>query len=94
MKPTRQTALLEFFLAGGALSIKNAFINFGISNPAREVARLVENKVGIELIRTKKVAKTKFGTSTYYFEYKASASNKLKIKEYLKKLRHASRSKD
>ena len=60
MKPLskRKVALYKHLLHNGELSIKNAFFDFGISNIAREVRRLIEIPLDIELKRVKKVGTT------------------------------------
>ena len=61
MKPLskRKVALYKHLLHNGKLSIKNALFDFGISNIAREVRRLIEIPLNIELKRVKKVGTTK-----------------------------------
>jgi hypothetical protein len=81
----RQTALLQYLKKGFKVSIKTAYITFGISNPSREIRRLVETPLGIELKREKCTAKTKYGSTCTWLEYSASPANKKKISEVLKK---------
>lgn len=82
-KITRQVALLKHLVKGGKLSIKNSYLHFGISNISREVVRLVEVPLGMYLVREKKTAKTKYGTSCYWFEYTANERHQKVIKKYL-----------
>lgn len=73
---TRKQALLNHLLAGGTLSIKNAYLDFGISNIAREVGRLIEKPFNVVLERKKHTSKTKYGTVCYWFEYSANEETK------------------
>lgn len=75
-KLTRKQALIKHLLSGGTLSIKNAYIDFGISNIAREVGRLIEKPYNVVLERKKHTSKTKYGSDCYWFEYSANEENK------------------
>jgi len=79
----RKVALYKHLLHNGKLSIKNAFFDFGISNIAREVRRLIEIPLGIELKRVKKVGTTKDDEPCYWFEYSATDLNKIALKKAL-----------
>lgn len=79
----RKVALYKHLLHNGKLSIKNAFFDFGISNIAREVRRLIEIPLDIELKRVKKVGTTKDGEPCYWFEYSATDLNKIALKKAL-----------
>ena len=66
---TRQQALATYLLTGKPVSIKNGYNYFGISNISREVIRLIEKPFGVQLTRTKKEGKTKYGTYCNWLEY-------------------------
>jgi len=76
---TRKLALAQYLLAGGKLSIMNAYRHFGISNVSREVIRLVEKPFGVILTRTKMEGKTKYGSRCEWFEYRL-VSNRINAK--------------
>ena len=76
---TRKQALCQYLLAGGKLSIMNAYRHFGISNVSREVIRLVEKPFGVILTRTKMEGKTKYGSHCEWFEYRL-VSNRINAK--------------
>jgi hypothetical protein len=76
---TRKLALAQYLLAGGKLSIMNAYRHFGISNISREVIRLVEKPFGVILTRTKMEGKTKYGSRCEWFEYRL-VSNRINAK--------------
>lgn len=79
-KQSRKTALIKHLIKGGKLSIKNAYLDFGISNISREVIRLIEVPFDVVLTRTKMNGKTKYGSVCTWYEYSASKRviNKLK----------------
>ena len=66
---TRQQALATYLLTGKPVSIKIAYTYFGISNISREVIRLIERPFNVQLTRTKKEGKTKYGTYCNWYEY-------------------------
>lgn len=76
---SRKQALCQYLLAGGKLSIMNAYRHFGISNVSREVIRLVEKPFGVILTRTKMEGKTKYGSPCVWFEYRL-VSNRINAK--------------
>ena len=76
---SRKQALCQYLLAGGKLSIMNAYRHFGISNVSREVIRLVEKPFGVILTRTKMEGKTKYGSHCEWFEYRL-VSNRINAK--------------
>lgn len=84
-KQTRQDALLKHLSKGGKLSIKNAYLHFGISNIAREVGRLIEKPFNVVLHREQKSGKTKYGSKCYWFEYSATEKQKNIFEKYLSK---------
>jgi hypothetical protein len=87
---TRKLALAQYLLAGGKLSIMNAYRHFGISNVSREIRRLIEQPFGVTLTRKKMEGKTKYGTYCTWFEYslthnRINAKGIKSIKEELEK---------
>jgi hypothetical protein len=76
---TRKIALAQYLLAGGKLSIMNAYRHFGISNVSREVIRLIEKPFNVVLTRTKMEGKTKYGSHCEWFEYRL-VSNRINAK--------------
>lgn len=82
---TRKEALIRHLLSGRKVSIKTAYTLFGISNISREIRRLVETPLGVELKRDLKTGKTKYGQSCYWFEYSVTPSGRKKLLAYLKK---------
>ena len=76
---TRKIALAQYLLAGGKLSIMNAYRHFGISNLSREVIRLIEKPFNVVLTRKRMEGKTKYGTRCEWFEYRL-VSNRINSK--------------
>lgn len=76
-------AMLSHLLTGKSINIKTCFLLFGFSNPAREVARKIEQKFNIRLNREKKIFKSKYGEPGYYFEYSLAKSDYKKVKRLL-----------
>jgi len=76
---TRKIALAQYLLAGGKLSIMNAYRHFGISNLSREVIRLIEKPFNVVLTRKRMEGKTKYGTRCEWFEYRL-VSNRINAK--------------
>ena len=81
---TRNQSLINHLIKGGKLSIMNGYKYFGISNIAREVGRLIEKPLGIELKREWRTSKTKYGTVCHWLEYSATRSVMHKMKKHLK----------
>ncbi len=64
------TALAIAFLEGRVLSIRSAFVEFGITNLPREASRSIEQKFDVRLSRTRKEGKSRYGVPCYWFEYR------------------------
>ena len=76
-------AMLTYLLTGKAINIKTCYTLFGFSSPAREVARKIEDKFNIRLVREKKLFKSKYGEPGYYFNYTLSKSDFKKVKKII-----------
>ena len=76
-------AMLKHLLTGKPINIKTSYIQFGFSNPAREVARKIEKPFDLELIRTLRKFKSKYGITGYYFDYNLAKSDFTKVKKIL-----------
>ena len=57
--------------------------HLSFSNPAREVARKIEKPFNLELIRTLRKFKSKYGITGYYFDYNLAKSDFTKVKKIL-----------
>jgi len=76
-------AMLKHLLTGKSINIKTSYIQFGFSNPAREVARKIEKPFNLELIRTLRKFKSKYGIIGYYFDYNLAKSDFKKVKKII-----------
>ena len=76
-------AMLTHLLTGKPINIKTSYLQFGFSNPAREVSRKIEQKFDLTLIRTKKKFKSKYGITGYYYDYNLSKSDFKKVKKII-----------
>jgi len=85
----QKAALCKALLAGEVVSIMTGFKMMGITNVPREVGRSIERAFDVEVSRTKKTGKTRYGGECNYYEYRLNRTeyNKEGIKkmyEYLK----------
>ena len=86
-----QTSAIAYaLLKGEVVSIKTAFTQFGCSNAPREIGRSIERKFNVEVSRTPKKFKSRYGKSGTYMEYRLNKTeyNKPgieKMKEYSQK---------
>lgn len=76
-------AMLKHLLTGKSINIKTSYLQFGFSNPAREVSRKIEKPFNLELIRTIRKFKSKYGITGYYFDYNLSKSDFKKVKKII-----------
>ena len=82
------TALAIAFLEGRVLTIRLAFVEFGITNLPRECGRSIERKFGVKLSRVRKEGKSKYGVPCYWFEYRLNNApynrpGRKKMKQYV-----------
>lgn len=75
---TARVALCRFLLEGRVLSIANCFKEIGLSNPARELPRMVETPFEVEISRTPRTGTNRYGSPVSFTEYR------LNITEYNK----------
>ena len=70
-----KTALLKILLSGETVNIKTLFRDTGLTNSGREMARMVEKPFGVKLDREQVVAKSRYGCTVTYFNYKLPRNN-------------------
>ena len=68
-------AMLSHLLTGKPINIKTSYLQFGFSNPAREVSRKIEKPFDMQLNRTLRKFKSKYGIIGYYFDYNLAKSD-------------------
>jgi hypothetical protein len=66
---TAKAALCKALLNGEVLNIKNVFKATGITNAPREISRMVEAPFGVEVSRTHKKGKSRYGTPVSWIDY-------------------------
>ena len=76
-------AMLKHLLTGKPINIKTSYLQFGFSNPAREVSRKIEKPFDIQLNRTLRKFKSKYGIIGYYFDYNLAKSDFKKVKKII-----------
>lgn len=71
---TAKAALCKALLDGHVLSIMSAFRMVGLTNLGREIPRMVEIPFGVEVSRVNKTAKSRYGQSVWYTQYRLNRS--------------------
>lgn len=66
---TAKAALCKALLDGQVLNVKNVFRNIGLTNAAREISRMVEAPFGVEVSRTNKTGKSRYGSEVTWIDY-------------------------
>lgn len=56
-------------LDGQVLNVKNVFRTIGLTNASREISRMVEKPFGVEISRTPKKGKSKYGQDVTWVDY-------------------------
>lgn len=87
---TSKAALVMALLEGHVLNVKNCFQQIGLTNIAREIPRLIEKPFNVEVSRTPKTGKNRYGEPVSYTNYRLNKSEHnqegiKKMHEYLGK---------
>jgi hypothetical protein len=87
---TARAALAKALLDGKVLNIKNVFDTIGLSNCPREISRMIEQPFGVEISRTQKNGKSRYGQPVIWVDYYLRKSDHnqpgiKKMKEYVQK---------
>jgi hypothetical protein len=87
---TARAALAKALLDGRVLNVKNCFETIGLTNCAREISRMIEQPFGVEVSRTRKDGKSRYGQDVTWVDYylRKSEHNQdgiQKMKEYVEK---------
>ena len=82
---TAKASICLALLKGKTISLKDCFKVHSISNPAREIPRMIERPFGVEVKREHKTGKSKFGTPVSWTDYSLpfTEENKPGIKEMI-----------
>ena len=86
---TAKAALCQALLDGRVLNVKNVFNTIGLTNCAREISRMVEEPFDVEVSRTHRDGKSRYGQTVTWTDYRLNATdyNKPgieKMREYVK----------
>lgn len=72
---TAKAALCKALLDGRVLNVKNCFSIIGLTNCAREISRMVEQPFGVEVSRTRKDGKSRYGQSVTWIDYRLNKTD-------------------
>lgn len=91
---TSKAALALALLEGRVLNVKNCFTEIGLTNIGREIPRLIEKPFNVEVSRTEKEGKNRFGQVVKYTDYRLNRSEHnlngiIKMERYVEE--HSSR---
>lgn len=62
--------LCMHLLAGRVINLTNCFGEIGISNPGREIPRMVEIPFGVVISKTPRTGKNRFGSTVNFKDYR------------------------
>jgi hypothetical protein len=72
---TAKAALCKALLDGRVLNVKNVFETIGLTNCAREISRMIEDDFGVEVSRTHRDGKSKYGQPVTWTDYRLNATD-------------------
>jgi hypothetical protein len=87
---TAKAALAKALLDGRVLNVKNCFQTIGLTNCAREISRMIEQPFGVQVSRTQRDGKSRYGQSVLWVDYRLNKTEYnlegiKKMKEYVNK---------
>jgi hypothetical protein len=71
---TAKAALCKALLEGRVLNVKNVFNTIGLTNCAREISRMVEKPFSVEVSRTPRKGKNRYGGEVTWVDYRLNRS--------------------
>lgn len=71
---TSKAALCMALLEGRVLNVKNCFKEIGLTNIAREIPRLIEKPFGVQVSRTPREGKNRYGQEVIWTDYRLNSS--------------------
>lgn len=86
---TSKAALALALLEGRVLNVKNCFTEIGLTNISREIPRLIEKPFDVNVSRTPRTSKNRYGEPVSYMDYRLNktqmnALGRAKMIEYCK----------
>lgn len=87
---TAKAALAKALLDGRVINIKNCFETIGLTNAPREISRMIEQPFGVQVSRTQREGKSRYGQAVTWFDYRLNNTEYnqdgiRKMKEYVNK---------
>lgn len=84
-----KTAICSALLQDRVISIRTGFVEFSVTNLPREISRQVEKPFNVQVSKTRKIGKTRWGVDCSWFEYRLNrteynADGIAKMIEYVK----------
>lgn len=67
---TAKAALAKALLDGRVINIKNCFETIGLTNAPREISRMIEQPFGVEVSRTPREGKSRYGQPVTWYDYR------------------------
>lgn len=67
---TSKAALALALLEGRVLNVKNCFTEIGLTNISREIPRLIEKPFDVNVSRTPRTSKNRYGEPVSYMDYR------------------------
>ncbi len=88
-KMTARAALCKALLNGETLNVINVFTTIGLTNAAREISRMVEKPLGVQVSRVHREGNSRYGQAVTWVDYHLNHTdyNKEgieKMREYVK----------
>lgn len=71
---TAKAALCMALLEGRVLNVKNVFQTIGLTNCSREISRMVEKPFSVEVTRTHRTGKNKYGGDVTWVDFRLNKS--------------------
>jgi hypothetical protein len=72
---TAKAALCLHLLKGEVLNIKNVFTMIGFTNCPREISRMVEKPFGVQVSRTRREGKSRYGQPVFWYDYRLNRTD-------------------
>lgn len=72
---TAKAALAKALLDGRVINIKNCFETIGLTNAPREISRMIEQPFGVEVSRTPREGKSRYGQSVTWYDYRLNRTD-------------------
>ncbi len=82
---TAKCALAMALLEGRVLNVKNVFETIGLTNCSREISRMIEQPFGVQVSRTRREGKSRYGQPVNWTDYRLNKSEH--NKEGIEKMR-------